>query len=70
MGVLVAHIVATLVAQCSARTRNCSCDTPAQRDTFSDPNFGATPPGTVGGGATPKFLGGVARHRCYTCKTL
>ena len=56
------------VAQCSA--------TPA--------TVAATPPATPfqtqisvrhlaqggGEGATPKFLGGVVRHRCYTCKTL
>ena len=30
----------------------------------------ATVPATPPKGATPKFLGGVARHRCYTCKRL
>ena len=59
-----------LVAQCSA--------TPAT--VAATPLCSATPfqtqisvrhlPAHGGGGATPKFLGGVARHRCYTCKML
>ena len=61
-----------LVAQCSATPATVAATPPCSAThLFRQPNFGATPPGTgEGGGATPKFLGGVARHRCYTCKTL
>ena len=65
------NLLKPLVAQCSA--------TPAT--VAATPLCSATPFQTQisvrhlpahggGGGATPKFLGGVARHRCYTCKTL
>ena len=62
-----------LVAQCSATPTTVAATPPCSvSHLFRPPNFGATPPGTGGGGggAIPKFLGGVARHRCYTCKTL
>ena len=60
-----------LVAQCSATpaivaaTPRCSA-TPFQTQI----SVRHLPAHRGGGGATPKFLGGVARHRRYTCKTL
>ena len=70
----VSHIVsecaATLVAQCSATPATVAATPPCSATPFQTQISVRHLPAQGGGGATPKFLGGVARHRCYTCKTL
>ena len=60
-----------LVAQCSATPATVATTPPCSATPFQTQISVRHLPGMGGGeGATPKFLGGVARHRCYTCKTL
>ena len=60
-----------LVAQCSATPATVAATPPCSATPFQTQISVRHLPGQGGGqGATPKFLGGVARHRCYTCKTL
>ena len=60
-----------LVSQCSATPATVAATPPCSATPFQT-QISVRHPGTGGGGkgATPKFSGGVARHRCYTCKTL
>ena len=60
---------AALVAQCSATPATVAATTPCSATPFQTQISVRHLPAR-GGGATPKFLGGVARHQCYTCKTL
>ena len=61
-----------LVAQCSATPSTVAATPPCSATPFQTTKFRCDTSRHKGGGggATPKFLGGVARHRCYTCKTL
>ena len=60
-----------LVAQCSATPATVAATPPCSATPFQTQISVRHLPGHGGGqGATPKFLRGVARHRCYTCKTL
>ena len=61
-----------LVAQCSATPATVAATPPCSATPFQTTKFRCDTSRHTGGGggATPKFLGGVARHRCYTCKTL
>ena len=60
-----------LVAQCSATPATVAATPPCSATPFQTQiSVRHLPAHRGGGGATPKFLGGVARHRCYTCKTL
>ena len=59
-----------LVAQCSATPATVAATPPCSATPFQTQISVRHLPAQWGGGATPKFLGGVARHRCYTCKTL
>ena len=61
-----------LVAQCSATPATVPATPPCSATPFQTQISVRHLPGMGGGGkgATPKFSGGVARHRCYTCKTL
>ena len=59
----------TLVAQCSATPATVAATPPCSATPFQTQISVRHLPARGGGGATPKFLGGVARHRCYTCKT-
>ena len=63
---------ASLVAQCSATPATVAATPPCRATPFQTQISVRHLPAHSGGGggATPKFLGGVARHRCYTCKTL
>ena len=66
-----AAVLGALVAQCSATPATVAAThPPVARHLFRQPNSVRHLPAEGGGGATPEFLGGVARHRCYTCKTL
>ena len=59
------------VAQCSATPATVAATPPCSATPFQTPKFRCdTSRHRGGGGATPKFLGGVARRRCYTSKTL
>ena len=60
----------SLVAQCSATPATVPATPPCSATPFQTQISVRHLPGMGGEGATPKFLGGVARHRCYTCKTL
>ena len=63
----------TLVAQCSATPATVAATPPCSATPFQTTKSRCdTSRHSRGGrgGATPKFLGGVARHPCYTCKTL
>ena len=63
--------VSSLVAQCSATPATVAATPPCSATPFQTQISVRHLPGQGGGGgATPKFLGGVARHRCYSCKTL
>ena len=59
-----------LVAQCSATLATVAATPPCSATPFQTQISLRHFPAQGGGGATPKSLGGVARHRCYTCKTL
>ena len=59
----------SLVAQCSATPATVAATPPCGATPFQTQISVRHLPAQRGGGATPKFLGGVARHRCYTCKT-
>ena len=59
-----------LVAQCSATPATVAATPPCSATPFQTQISVRHLPAQGGGGATPKLLGGVARHRCYTCKTL
>ena len=64
-------IHASLVAQCSATPATVPATPPCSATPFQTTKFRCDTSREWGGkGATPKFLGGVARHRCYTCKML
>ena len=59
------------MAQCSATPAIVAATPPCSATPFQTTKFRCdTSRHRGGGGATPNFLGGVARHRCYTCKTL
>ena len=60
----------TLVAQCSATPAAVPATPPCSATPFQTQISVRHLPGMGGEGATPKCWGGVARHRCYTCKTL
>ena len=61
----------SLVAHCSATPATVAATPPCSATPFQNQiSVRHLPAHGGGGGATPKFLGGVARHRCYTCKTL
>ena len=59
-----------LVAQCSATPATVAATPPCSATPLQTQSSVRHLPAQGGGGATPKFLGGVAQHRCYTCKTL
>ena len=59
-----------LVAQCSATPATVAATPPCSATPFQTQISVRHLPAQGGGGATPKFFGGVTRHRCYTCKTL
>ena len=60
-----------LVAQCSATPATVPATPPCSATPFQTQISVQHLPGMGGGeGAIPIFLGGVARHRCYTFKTL
>ena len=66
---------AFLVAQCSATPATVAATPPCSATCSATPfqtqiSVRHLPGQGAGQGATPKFLGGVARHRCYTCKML
>ena len=63
-------IAQSLVAQCSATPTTVAATPPCSATPFQTQISVRHLPARGGGGATPKCLGGVARHRCYTCKTL
>ena len=58
-----------LVAQCSATPATVAATPPCSATPCQTQISVRHLRGQGGGGATPKFLGGVARHWCYTCKT-
>ena len=58
------------VAQCSATPATVAATPPCSATPFQTQISVRHLRGQGGGGATPKCLGGVARHRCYTCKLL
>ena len=65
------HRFRHLIAQCSATPATVAATPPCSATPFQAQISVRHLPAHRGeGGATPKFLGGVARHRCYTCKTL
>ena len=72
-----ASLAGCLVAQCSATPATVAATPPCSATLFQTqisvrhlPGMPVRHSGGGGQGATPKLLGGVARHRCYTCKTL